>query len=130
MNRNTLNRKKRYNGNKKPQQVQVKNNKKKNIEDFYFYIGSSKQAADFDITSELCINHIKKTYEYGDDISESLNNMSKLDTDVWFPSLDVSTSTNPATKAREDEENKIKFKAELDEAMRRKRSYRGNLIKA
>jgi hypothetical protein len=34
---------------------------KKAIEDYFFYIGSSKQASDYETTSEFVINYIKKT---------------------------------------------------------------------
>ncbi len=43
--------------NKEPQ---VK--KKKTIEDYYFYVGSCKQASDFETTSEFLVNHVKKTF--------------------------------------------------------------------
>ena len=34
---------------------------KKTVEDYYFYVGSSKQASDYEITAEFVVNHIKKT---------------------------------------------------------------------
>ena len=59
-----------------------------------------------------------------------MNNLVKINTYEWFPTLIVSTSTIAETKAREDKENKMKYKADLDEAMRRKREYNGKFIKA
>ena len=35
-------------------------NKKKTLEDHYFYVGLSKQASDFDITYEFLLNRIKE----------------------------------------------------------------------
>ena len=35
--------------------------KKKTIDDYFFYVGSSKQVSDFKTTSEFLINHVKKT---------------------------------------------------------------------
>eukprot|EP00957_Ditylum_brightwellii_P075679 5751252-Ditylum_brightwellii.AAC.1 len=64
MSRPNAHRRKKQNGYKKPQQGQAKIVQKKSIDDYYFYIGSAKQAADYDITSKLCINYIKKTYAY------------------------------------------------------------------
>eukprot|EP00957_Ditylum_brightwellii_P169743 12920420-Ditylum_brightwellii.AAC.1 len=87
MSRPNAHHRKKQNGYKKPQQGQAKIVKKKTIDDYYFYIGSAKQAADYNITSEFCINHIKKTYDYGDGIAKSLNELVKPDTDTWFPSL-------------------------------------------
>ena len=43
--------------------------KKKSIEDYYYYVGSSKQAADYNLTTEQIINHIKKEYDRGVDIA-------------------------------------------------------------
>ena len=45
--------------------------KKKTIEDYFFYVGSSKQASDYEVTADFVINHIKKTFEYGQDISDA-----------------------------------------------------------
>ena len=36
---------------------------KKTIEDYFFYVGSSKQASDYEITTEYVINHIKKLFD-------------------------------------------------------------------
>ena len=58
-------------GNRKSPTTTTKIYKKKTIEDYYFYVGSNKQASNFEITSEFVINHIKKTFERGNDVSES-----------------------------------------------------------
>ena len=34
--------------------------KEKGIENYYFYVGSTKQASDFETTYEILLNHIKK----------------------------------------------------------------------
>ena len=36
--------------------------KMKTLEDYYFYVESSKQAPDYEMTYEFLIDHIKKTY--------------------------------------------------------------------
>ena len=41
--------------------------KKKTINEYFFYVGSTKQALDYKVTSNFIINHIKKTYDYGID---------------------------------------------------------------
>ena len=43
----------------------------KKLEDDNFYVGSAKQASDFDTTKDFIINHIKKEYDYPYDISDS-----------------------------------------------------------
>ena len=55
--------------------------RKKGIEDYLFYIGTSKQASDFEISSKFIINYIKRTFERGNDIAESLRTLSIQDTD-------------------------------------------------
>ena len=45
---------------------------KKTISDYVFYLGSSKQAADFETTKEFLINHIKKTLDFSNDIGTAL----------------------------------------------------------
>ena len=60
---------------------------KKTVEDYFFYVGSSKQASDFEITAEFVLNHIKKTFERGKDVAEALRTLVKTDTEVWKPTL-------------------------------------------
>ncbi len=55
------------------------NSKKKTIEDYYFYVGSNKQASDYEIAAEYIINHIKKTYDGCNDIAETLRTLTKAD---------------------------------------------------
>ena len=45
---------------------------KKLIENYIFRVGSYEQAVDFEIINKFAINHIKKTCEYGNDISKLL----------------------------------------------------------
>ena len=104
--------------------------KKKTIDDYYFYLGSTKQASDFDITREFVLNHIKKEFDRGNDIAEALRTETKPDTDAWKPTLTVSSDPDPDTKAREDKQYEMEYKAELDEALRRKRVFVDNTYKA
>ena len=103
---------------------------KKTVEDYFFYVGSSKQASDYEITAEFVVNHIKKTFDRGNDIAEALRTLVKADTNVWKPTLKISTETDSKLKEREDKQFVMEYKAELDEAMRRKRTYEDNTYKA
>jgi hypothetical protein len=103
---------------------------KKTVEDYVFYVGSSKQASDYEITAEFVVNHIKKTSDRGNDIAEAIRTLVKTDTLLWKPSLQVSTGTQPTVKAREDKQYVMEYKAELDESMRHKRTYQDNIFKA
>ena len=71
--------------------------KKKSTEDCVFCIGN-KQASHCEVTQEFILNHIKKTREYGNDISKSLRTLSKTDTEKWKPKLKISIKTNKAEK--------------------------------
>jgi len=46
--------------------------RKKTVKEYYFYVGSSKQASDYETTSEYIINYIKKTFDRGNDIAKAL----------------------------------------------------------
>jgi len=103
---------------------------KKTIEDYYFYVGSTKQASDYETTTEFIINHIKKTFDHGNDIAEVLRMLTKAEVNSWEPTLAISTSMVTADKEQEDKQNEIKYKMELDEAIKQKRTYKNNLFKS
>ena len=65
----------------------AKDKKKKTLEDYFFYVGSTKQASDYEATANFGINHIKKTYDYVYDISEALRNLKEPDTTLWKTKL-------------------------------------------
>ena len=71
---------------------------KKKLEDYYFSVGSSKQASDFESAYEFILNHIKKTYTRGNDISETLRTLEEPNTDDWKPTLIISKSTDTDEK--------------------------------
>ena len=64
--------------------------KKKTLEDYYFYLGSLKQASNYETAADFIINHIKKGYNRGRDIAESLRDLSIPDIDLWMPTLRAS----------------------------------------
>ena len=104
--------------------------KKKTLEDYFFYVGSSKQASDYEVTANFVINHVKKTFDYGKDIGDALKNLKVADTKLWKTKLKVSTLKDPGDKAGEDHEFRVDYKAEVDENTRRVRALRGNLVKS
>lgn len=55
-----------------------------------FYLGSAKQASDFETTAEYLINHIKGTYDYGQDIATALTEGSPCDMTVHKLTMSVS----------------------------------------
>ena len=74
-------------GGRKPQVQKQEIKKKKSIEDYFFYVGSSKQASDFETTSQFLLNYIKMTFDRGNDVAEALRILHPTDTDVWKPLL-------------------------------------------
>ena len=57
---------------------------RKVLADYEFNIGST----DFTIVKEFIVNHIRKTYEYGDDIAKALETKKEMDFDSIMPVLD------------------------------------------
>ena len=55
---------------------------KKSVEDYFFYVGSNKQATDYELTSEFVLNHIKKTFDQGNDIAEALRTLVRAEVDI------------------------------------------------
>ena len=103
---------------------------KKLISDYVFYTGSAKQATDFDSNREYIINHIRKTYNYGDDIGTALEELQEV-TDFNEPSLAAVPDDIPASqRSLKAEENKMKYQAELELWMKRKQAYALNRTKA
>jgi len=67
----------RTSGRRIPPQSNKPVNRKKTIEEYYFYVGSSKQASDYETTSEYIINYIKKTFNRGNDVAKALKDWSR-----------------------------------------------------
>jgi hypothetical protein len=93
---------------------------KKTAEDCHFYVGSSEQASDHETTAEFVVNHTKKTFDRGNDISEALRTLVRPDADAWKPTLKMSVDADDDVKKREDKQFEMEHKAELDQAMKRK----------
>ena len=74
--------------------------KKKNVEDYVYYVGSNKQASDFETTNEFMINYIKRTYTRGNDIAEALRNLEEPVIEDWKPKLKTSIKKNEDEKKR------------------------------
>ena len=72
---------------------------KKSIEDYNFYLGSNNRPLDYEEPKDYIINHIKKTYTFKNDITESLRSETKIDTLTQRLILKVSTKTDADKKA-------------------------------
>jgi len=58
-----------------------KKTKNKDITDYTYYLGSARQASDYETTTNFVINHIKQTFDFGDDIAQQLKNLQEVETD-------------------------------------------------
>ena len=100
------------------------------IEDYLFYVGTSKQASDFEISSEFIINYIKQTFKRGNNIAESLQTLSLQDTDKWKPKQEDSKETDKKKRDNENKQFELEFKANLQEFIKRITTYEENMFKA
>ena len=103
---------------------------KKSLSDYVYYLGSAKQAADYETTTEFLINHIKKTFNFGNDIGTALEELTYFDINVYKPTLMYSISDDDIMIEAENEQFKIEFKAEFDSFMKRKQCLETNTTKA
>ena len=52
---------------------------KRTLQDYTYYVGSAKHAADYEETTKYLINYIQRTYEYGSGVAELLNALEVYD---------------------------------------------------
>ena len=57
----------------------VKQTARGKLSSHVYYIGSSKQANDFNKTTDFLINHIRKTYEGGEEVAVALETRKEFD---------------------------------------------------
>ena len=103
---------------------------KKSVNDYNYYLGSSKQASDYETTTEYLINHIKKVFDYGNDIGTSLKLLEPINTSAWKPRMQVSIATTEEDHAAENRQYEIEFKADYDTYSKRVQAYENNNTKA
>ena len=106
------------------------NKSKKGIYDYQFYIGANKQAAEYEIAAEFIIKFIKRTFNRGNNIVETIQTLTLQDTSVWKLKLNMSKSDDEDTKIIEIRQYKLQYKPSSDEAIKRTDKYSQNLYKA
>ena len=119
----------------KSSQGERNDRKKKTLTDYNYYLGSLKQASDYETPTEFIINHIKKTYTDGKDIAKALYDLEPINTASWRPSLEVSiivgdSELSEAQREAETRENEMIFKQELSHYSSRITQYEDNLVKS
>ena len=93
-----------------------------------FQVGAMSQASEFVKVRNFFINHIRKTYQHGDNIGDALDNSQEPDTNDWIPAVWKYWMKN-ADSDLEDEANnmtKIIQKEEVHNYMTRKSVYETN----
>ena len=98
-----------------------------------FYPHSSTQkgptATYATVLDHIC-HQIQHTYEYGQDIAESLWKVKAVDLTKYAPQLGKSTNPDKTMHAEENEQLKMLFKAELSAWVERKKTLESNIPKA
>jgi hypothetical protein len=103
---------------------------KKSINDYNYYLGSAKQASDYEATTEFLINHVKKVYDYGNDIGTALEDLEPVDLTQWKPKMQVSEESDEEIRMIENRQFEIEFKADYDKYSNRVQVYENNKVKA
>jgi hypothetical protein len=52
---------------------------KKSVNDYNYYLGSAKQASDYEMTTKYLINYIVKTFKYENNIGQALRELEYPD---------------------------------------------------
>ena len=104
--------------------------KKKSVVDYIYYLGSAKQASDYENTTEYLINHIRETFTYGNDIGTALEELKPCELSQYEPKLTLSKAEDEATKAVENRQLELKFEVDDDSYKRRVEAYESNFTKA
>jgi hypothetical protein len=89
---------------------------KKTLSDHIYYLGSAKQAEDYDATMDFFLNHIIKTFTFGNDITTALGSQDGKDYNIYQhkPKLKPAISRLSADdKAVTEKQNKMEFKEEF-----------------
>lgn len=86
----------------------TKTKTKTKLEDFVFYTGSASSAADFEVTKEFIVNHIRTTYShYAKDIASAIE--KEEETKLTEPILKYSKSADADQKLAENKAFEIQF---------------------
>jgi hypothetical protein len=103
---------------------------KKTLADYMYYLGSAKQAADYDNRTEYLTKYINTTFIFGHDIASLLETLTGYDMEKHKQSLRASTSEDEMVAEIENKQFQIEFKAEFDSYMKKKQYLETNTSKA
>ena len=108
-----------------------KNNSKttvrKTLANHGYSIGSAKQANDYSVITQFIINHIRKSFDFGDNIGDALESRKEVELDP--PKLKP-VSKDSADKELETRQSEYLFKAQIASFVSREEKYIVNKGKA
>ena len=115
----------------------TKTYKKKTINDCVCYLGSATQASDYRVTTEIIINHVKKTFDQGKWTALALKQLERPNIEAQQPTLKVAELKDEDGKDKDENainiENRqfeIQFKSDYGDYKKIITAYDNNLIKA
>jgi hypothetical protein len=100
------------------------------LSDYIFYLGSSKQASDYEVVSQFVINHIHKEFTKSEDLGDALESRSEVDFDAYKPRVRLSSEEDSIQRDKEDMENEKIFDAQVKVYVERQAMYESNKRKA
>ena len=100
--------------------------KRKTLADHIYYVGSAKQASDYVTVTNYIINHIRRTFDKGNDIATALEEEREIDLTVYVPTLKESTAGKDEDKERENRQFEKQFKIEYATYNERRVKYEEN----
>ena len=110
----------------------------KSLNNYKYAIRTTKQAGNYNKITTYLILHIRKTYEHGSDITDTIENQEPFNFDPAVPRLKISSTvetenTSPQEKLEikcKNNQYKIEYEAELQLPLKQKSHYCTNLGKA
>ena len=102
---------------------------KKSLSNNMYYLGSTKQTSDYQVTTAYLINRIQKTFDLPEAIRDTLRNEELVDMDKWKPELEVSTNTDDNNRATENKLFELEYKIKYTKWLNNTEIYKMNLIK-
>ena len=104
--------------------------KKKTWQDYVYYIGSAKQASDSATVTMQLINHIRKTYTFGEDVAQALETKKPTDFKALRPKMERSEIEDKEKREVENKELEKLYEAEIAGFVKRKNTYLSNMLQA
>jgi hypothetical protein len=106
---------------------------KKTLSDYIYYLGSAKQAADYETTMDFIKSHIIKTFTFGNDIATVLDTLEAYNMEQHRPTLEQEDKITLLTDDEREvlnKQHKMEFRAEYNAFMKCKQYYESNTTKA